>query len=380
MAVGFLVPSPQPIRAVILTALMPGILMPIVVFAGSSPQKVWEVRLSEKLTEPAGWNAPKGHPIIDLAFSPDGSKIAVTMDDHYQARIWKTHVLLVDVKSPQAPFRQFDLETCGNDIAWSPDGSALLVCGRILRLDDGSSCDLGPLRNTAYPGVLVSHSFWFSADRVILFNRTIADLSCRPVDKWTIAGDWYVEDTIPEKGWMLLRELVTRTTANSRTFSFLDYAMADSDSHRLTSGLLVQAAVWSGSTMMAPGAGAVCSSLVPEGRSVLHCWRLPGGEVIPLAPSLTDYRVTQASRSSPRVVAERWGYHWWELFDEIGYMASRIVLELPSGRKLASLNPRPQHQSSLLSEDDRYFKCTLSPASDLLAEGGDGSLSLYRLP
>ena len=208
----------------------------------------------------------------------------------------------------------------------------------------------------------------------------MADLFCRPVGKWTIAGDWYVEDAIPERGWMLLRESVTRTSANGRTFSFLDYAIADSGSRRLTSGLLVQAAARSGNTMMAPGAGAVCSSLVPEGRSVLHCWKLPGGEVIPLARDLTDYRVTQTSRFSPRVIAERWGSHWWELFDEIGYMASRIVLELPSGRKIASLNPHPQHESSLPSVHDGYSKCALSPAGDLLAEGGDGSLRLYRLP
>jgi WD40 repeat protein len=372
-------PSTLPTRAAILTALMPGILMPLVVFAGSSPQKVWDVGLSEKLIEPLGWSAPKGHPIIELVFSPDGSKIAVTMDDHFQAGIWKTHLLIVDVKTPQTPVRQFDLETCGNDIAWSPDGGALLVCGRIVRLGDGSSCDLNPVRNAAYHGVLISHSFWLTADRVILFNRIIADLSCQAVDKWEIAWDWYVADTIPEQGWMLLRELVTRTGANGRTAPVPDYAIADRDSRQLTSGLLVQVFAGSGKMVVAPGAAAVCSLLVPASRSVLHCWNLPGGEVIPIAPNLTDYRVTQASRSSPRVIAERWGSHWWELFDEIGYMASRIVLELPSGRKVASLNPRPQHEGSLLY-DARYFKCALSPDGDFLAEGGDGSVTLYRLP
>jgi hypothetical protein len=371
MGVSFFVPSSQPIRAVILAALIP-----LIVLGGSSPQKLWEVRLLEELTEPAGWNAPRGHPIIDLAFSPDGSKIAVTMDDHYQARSWRTHLLIVDAQNPHAPTRQFDLETCGNDIAWSPDGGALLVCGRILRLDRGSSCDLGPGRNVAFSGILAS---WLSADRVILFDRTIADLLCRPVDKWSIGGDWYVADTIPEKGWMLLSESATRTGANGRAFSFPDYAMADRDSHRLTSGLLLDAAAWSPSMMMAPGAGAVCSSLVPAARRVLHCWKLPGGEVIPLAPDLTDYFVAQASRFSPRVMAERWGSHWWALFDEVGYMVSRIVLELPSGRRVASLKPRPQH-GYFPANRDWYFRCALSPAGDLLAEGGDGSLSLYRLP
>jgi hypothetical protein len=375
MAVSFLLPSPHPIRAAILAAMMP-----LVILAGSSPQRVWEVHLAENLTEPAGWSAPKGHRVIELAFSPDGKKIAVTMDFHNQANTWKTHLLIVDVQDPHAPSRQFDLETCGRYIAWSPDAGALLVCGRILRLDNGSSCDLRPVRDGAYYGILDSGSFWLSADRVILFNRTITDLSCRPVDKWTIVGDWYVADTIPEKGWMLLRESVKRTFTNGRTFSMPDYAMADRDSHRLTSGPLVQAAAWSGSTMMASGAGAVCSALVPEGRSVLHCWKLPGGEVIRLPSYLTNYRVMQTSRASPRVIAERWGYHWWELFDELGYMANRIVLELPSGRQITSFNARLQHESSSGLMEDRYFKCALSPAGDFLAEGGDGLLRLYRVP
>lgn len=113
---------------------------------------------------------------------------------------------------------------------------------------------------------------------------------------------------------------------------------------------------------------------------MLHCWKIPGGEVIPLARDLADYRVTQASRASPRVIAERWGSHWWELFDEIGYMASRIVMELPSGSQIASLKPRPQHDASSPGFDERYFKCALSPTGGLLAEGGDGDLTLDRLP
>jgi WD40 repeat protein len=368
------VPSPQLVRAVTAT-----VFVPLAMFAGGSFQKAWEMRLSEKLTEPAGWNTLKRHPIIELAFSPDGSMIAATVDDHYQARIWRTHLLIVDARNPHAPIRRFDLETCGHDVVWSPDGGALLVCGRILRLIDGSSCDLGPARDRAYPGVLGSHSFWLSADRVILFDRTTADVSCRPVGKWTIAGDWHVADTTPEKGWILLSESVTRTGVSGRTFSFPDYAMADRDSHRLTSGLLVQEAAWSPSTMIVPGAGAVCSSLVPEGRSVLHCWNLPGGEVISLAPDLTGYRVTQTSRASPRVIAERWGSHWWDLLGEVGYMASRVVLELPSGRQVADLKPRPQH-GYFPTNHDWYYRCALSPSGDLLAEGGDGSLRLYRLP
>ena len=80
--------------------------------------------------------------MLALAFSPDGSKLAATMDDHYAAGGFKTHLLILDAQDPQGPFRQFDIETCGNFLAWAPDGNALLVCGTVVRLDDGSSCDL----------------------------------------------------------------------------------------------------------------------------------------------------------------------------------------------------------------------------------------------
>jgi hypothetical protein len=175
---------------------------------------------------------------------------------------------------------------------------------------------------------------------------------------------------------MLLRQPL-KPTANGVTFPFDDYAIADRDSYRLTSGMLVQDR-WDSNTMMAPGAGALCSGLSP-----LHCWNLPGGEVIPLAPSLADYVVSQASRSSRRVIAERWAFRWWDVTHEVPFMSSRIVVDLRSGRRIASLKPREQPGYRPLDfGGDSYFKCALSSAGDLLAEGGDGSLTLidFREP
>ena len=71
-------------------------------------------------------------------FLPDGNKLAVTMDDHYDTKGFKTHLLILDVQNPQKAFRQFDLQTCGNFLAWAPGGNALLVCGTVVRLGDGS--------------------------------------------------------------------------------------------------------------------------------------------------------------------------------------------------------------------------------------------------
>jgi hypothetical protein len=354
--------------------------LPLGALAGGSLPQVWEISLSEKLTEPVGWTAAKSHSIIALAFSPDGRSLAATMDAHFQAGVHKTHLLIINIQSPQAGFRQFDLETCGQYLAWSPDGGALLVCGRILRLNDGSSCDLLQTPSRQVGRSIANSSYWLSADRAIRADRTITDLSCQPVETWTVQGSWYVAGTVPAMGWMLLSQPVDRVV-NGRTARLNDYAIADRDSHALTSGMLMPGAYLDRQTVLAQGAGMFCSELVPAGgyKSALHCWNLPDGQVIPVASELRSYGVVQTSRSSPRVVAERWGYHFLQVMKETPDMVGLIVVDLRSGRQIASLKPRPQQEAYSI-QGDRYFQYALSPNGDLLAEGGDGVLSAYQLP
>ena len=366
-------PSSQPILAGILAVLGP------IAFAGSSLQQLWEIRLSEKLSEPAGWTAARGHPIIALTFSPDGRQLAATMDAHFQDRVHKTHLAIIDVQSPQEAFRQFDLEACGKYLAWSPGGDALLVCGRILRLADGSSCDLldTPLQEAARE--LGNVAFWFTNDRVIRANRTITDLSCQSGDTWPMEGNWFVAGMAPAKGWMLVRRPVSRTV-NGRTLSLNDYAIADRDSHTVTSGMLLGAALRDFNSIMAQGAAMFCSQLTPAGgyKSVLHCWNLPEGQAIPLPSELNSYGITQASRSSPRAVAERMGNHAFTLGEATPELLGLMVVDLRSGKTIVSLKPRLQQTVYSISWD-RSFQYALSPNGDLLAEGGDGSLRLYRV-
>jgi hypothetical protein len=99
---------------------------------------------------------------------------------------------------------------------------------------------------------------------------------------------------------------------------------------------------------------------------------------------LADYRMTSSSSSSPRVVAERWGAHVLERIlpnEGSGKILSLIVVDLRSGRRIATLKPQLQHGNvSSRGQLDQYFRDALSPNGDLLAEGGDGMLRLYRLP
>jgi hypothetical protein len=371
------------IRACILAAFMP-----LLAHAAPPLPQVWEVSLAANFMEPAGWTAARGHPIIDLAFSTDGRTIAATMDSHFQDRASRTHLFIVDVRNPQAAVRRFDLDTCGERLAWAPDGASIMVCGRVLRLSDGSSCRPLPASQhaQALAGVLGTASYWLDAHRVILPDRTVTDLVCQPIEKWAIDGDRSVAGTLPLKGLMLLRQTI-RTTLDGRAFWYNNYAIADIGARKMTSRLLLQDDGRDFGTILADGPAAVCSELLAPGKStqwVHRCWSLPGGEDLPLTAELADYRVISSSSSSPRVVAERWGSHFLERIlpiESSGEILSLIVVDLRSGRQIATLNPQLQHGNvSSRGLVDQYFRDALSPNGDLLAEGGDGILRLYRLP
>jgi WD40 repeat protein len=345
-------------------------------------RQIWEVRPGEKLVEPTGWTAAKGHPVLDLAFSSDGRKLAVTMDDHYDSGGFKTHLLILDAQNPQVALRQFDLETCGNFLTWAPDGNALLVCGEVVRLDDGSSCDLQRSALERAVSNVLTNSYWLGTGRVIRGDRTVTDLSCHPLGTWETDGKWAVAGTVPIKGWILLRQSVQRTI-NGKTLPYNNYAIAGRDSHTLTSGIFLADSYGDANMIVVPGAAAVCSSMTHLGQTnlALGCWNLPDGSVLPIATELADYIVTRASTNSPVVVAERWGYHWWNLLKITPEELELTVVDVRSGHRLASLEPRTQQGNYASQSNIRnwYFHYALSRNGDFLAEGGDGVLRLYQL-
>jgi WD40 repeat protein len=349
--------------------------LPVLALGSSSLRQLWDVHPDEKLIEPAGWKAPKGHPVLELAFSPDGKRLAVTMDDHYDTDGFKTHLLILDVQSPQKAFRQFDLQTCGNFLAWAPGGNALLVCGTVVRLDDGSSCNLlqTPLERAS--SNVVNSFYWYDTDRVIRSNRLTKDLSCRPLGRWQSKENWAVAATAPSNGWMILQQSFQRAI-DGKTLAYSNYAIADRDSTTLTSGIFLPDSYGNVDLQMVPGAAAVCAS-----KGTLKCWTLPGGSPIIIATDLADHVVTRVSSNSPVVIAERWGFSAWNLLKITPEKLDLIVVDIRSGRRLGSVKPRTQHGNYASQSNIRnwYFQYALSPNGDFLAEGGDGELRLFQL-
>lgn len=326
---------------------------------GNSLRQVWEFRL------------PGGQVVLDLGFSPDGSQLAVTTD---------AQLLILDVQNPTNAPRQFDLNTCGNHLAWSPDGNALLVCGHVVRLDTGSSCDLARNSLERTMGNLSNNFFWLSTNQLIRGDRTTTDLACQPLEPWQAESKWHVAGTEPTRGWIVLRQWVQRTASNGSTQPYNSYAIANRDSHALTSGLFL-IDTFGDNTVVAPGASAVCSTVYHPGQSkpTLGCWNMPNGSSIPVAAELKDYVITRASERSAVVVAERPKYDFWgSFFGEIPDYFNLIVFDIGSGHRLASLKARRQHVASS-NLRNWFFYSALSANGDLLAEGGDGHVRLLQL-
>lgn len=68
-----------------------------------------------------------------------------------------------------------------------------------------------------------------------------------------------------------------------------------------------------------------------------------------------------------------------DLLKEVPDMLSLIVVDLRSGRQIASVKPRSQRDYPSGNIWDRYFQYALSPNGEFLAEGGDGTLRLYQI-
>jgi len=368
--------------------------VPVALLA-ASPERLREVRLDVNLREPAGWMALARHPVFDLAFSPDGKYVAATMDEHLEptgeARlIRRTHLLIVDVQQPGIAARQIDMETCPKSLEWAPDSTAILVCDRLVELSDGRSCDLAQTGDQLFRRQLERRgaSYWIDSQRLIQLDRTIVDRSCQRVGIWDVAG-WFVAGTAPDRGWILVFRQPEQTI-NGRTSRVSNYALADFRSASVMSGLLLPPGYAGDTPAVVESSETVCTQLallVDRDQHELRCWKIPHGDPLPVAQQIKDYRVTQAARSAPRVIAERWDYPMGTkiLQNLFGYTEGILelqtvdVVDIDAGRAVVGVAPAPQALGSSRPRDG-WPMYALSSDGKMLAEGRNGTITLYRVP
>jgi len=351
---------------------------------------VWMLQFGRHVKEPTGWTEYEHRKIDDMAFSPDDQRLAVTITHNglspYKDAHAGIHVLVVGLHSPETNIRQFDLsDTCGRGLAWSPSGSALVVCGTVLRLTDGASCDA-----TGTPPIFREQSqlraFWLDSEHVIISHTgKILDMACHQIGRWPLEQSWWIGEVFPSKGWVLLEHTQVYPPDVS-----CEYSIVDRFSHRTLDGWPIRKSSFGASMALAVGTGAFCFN-VEGGR--LHCREVDGGKEIPVPSQARKYLVSQAATSSSRILIEKWEYEdpWWARFLSLLLFwwvpedgpppipIRRAVLDIRSGNWISSWKPSTQDSRSAYTMDHPYHRA-LSTSGEFLAENGDGALEIYRLP
>ena len=337
---------------------------------GAGRRLLWNSRLSEHLTEPANWVALKRHDTLSLSFSPDGQRLAIALSHnqvdpgrHFSAR---SHVLVVNVSSPDNNVRQFDFQQrCDASPEWNQHSDALSMCGAVIHLAEGTTCHIANSNENLavwVPNYLLHYpTIWLNADHVVREDGAIFNLNCEQTGTWNAGVKWRIEEVVSTKGWVVL--------SHSSKNCVRQYAIVVSVSHQtLTRWPTNAKSLCYDSAVVAVGAGALCFNSydpVNRQRQSVACKAVKEGAEISLPKQLRNFRLTQSAISVPRVVIEKWQPDhdpWWTwLFLPLtwwipipGYPTlpqRRLVLDLHSGEVISSWKPRIQNSTSPSLED-----------------------------
>jgi hypothetical protein len=354
-----------------------GAFLALIPLAFGGMEKVWEVRLGDLVKEPAGWAEDERHPIAALAFSPDGKRLAVAVPHLRVPGVGAAgaHVLILDPASPKDPMRQFDLHSCPEPLSWSPSGEAILICGMIVRITDGKSCDTLPPRWRSVDfAVSPSSVLWIDSTHV-LSGDAVLDAECVQTGTWApagkakfVPGKWGIADIAAEKSWVLVWH-----TVGVRPNESTEYGIADGRSGQWIRESSSKHASF-GAGIFVPDRSAWCA---PDGKRS-RCWNVSDGKEIRLVRDIAGYQFTEAAASAPRAIADRWvspGFLCWECPMKLD---RRAVWDFSTRTVVSSWKPNAQAWDSIhrVGEPDR---CAISPDGQFVAEGGDGVVRLDRL-
>jgi hypothetical protein len=179
---------------------------------GGSLHKVWEMDLGAEIKGPTG-SVLMLASILAIRFSPDGTKIAVAGGAYRMDRPVRSRLVLVQVGDPRNNIRHFDIADIASDsevlgirppaIGWSPAGDSILAGVNLIRLPDGSSCEIPATLAQAFLG----------ADRIVarMLSKTgvprleFFDFSCKSTG---VSDIGYPEsafaDASPDRGLVAL--------------------------------------------------------------------------------------------------------------------------------------------------------------------------------
>jgi WD40 repeat protein len=356
-------------------------------FGADARKRIWTMDLAT-IVHHSG-DEGRGEYVWGLAFSPDETKLAIGFGQHWdptkkQPRgSSRGHVVIAPLEKPKDSrvLEVGESHWAGWSIGWAPSGSWLIVHERppiLLRPDGQKGCSLPEERTFA--GFL-------SGDRMVF------------LDDQRIGGDKSIEllgpDCVPVgTGPGPFREVATCPRLDLVLSEHLDGESASVKVRDTNQWSAKQSWEWPNSSILpglrfADSCRAVCTGT--EGKSKgtsLACWDIGTGQKVNGNPSVVLDIASIASTGGELVamtdhkIIDHEGKIWVYLDMDGTYLRPKrqVVWNLRTGKEVASWHAQIQKFEINPGEiREQQFLLALSPSGKYLAEGGSGSVTLYRL-
>jgi len=325
--------------------------------------RVWELRISD-LTGSKVSDA-NAH-VFSVGFSPDGRRLAAIVSERQQDRN-KQALVTLDVSSPRDSIQIVGYEgPVGEAMSWSPTGEGIAI-PEVFHALGQPACTLEhTIRAVFYDSDRVADvQPGFPNSDILFFNS-----HCQPIGSWAIEGRWELTDGSSDRHLLALSNYMPKRT---------EIIIVDPLRKKLVRrwSLAETEGSW---PLFADNGNAVCAIDGTGRRGVAHCWDVNGDHEIAKTSSGNPHDPMATALRARRVVLSDYGwkidFERWQT--EVGSLERRVVWDFGTGKEVASWKPR--HQDDMAHPATREaYEFAISPDGTMVAEGGAGVLTLYRI-
>ena len=363
-----------------------------------SLRKIWDLDLPRASL--AGSTGREQFPIFQLAFSPDGRKIAVIGDQIRKAGERGLHSLyVIPATDPQRSPVQLGTTWDRRQPEWSPDSTVIKSAGAIIRVDTGEHiCEVPEVSRFVGSGLLIAGkreggegfgddlAKWrtLREDRPTRF--TIYGADCKPVKEWAAPGQLYIAD------FSSYRKVALLNTAHvgNRVIDPIDGKVIEQwDGKNSPDGLFADKgkAICGGYASDEFDIGGRPHSSEYPPKEVIRCWKVDSRQIIGESPSGHGGIPYSVAADSTRVVFSNYQYVRGVIRDRDRHVFLKaVVWDFATNQEIASWTPEIQSYDLFLlkvpnppKHIEEPFVFAISPDGEYIAEGGNGKIRLYKI-